>query len=113
MDTERMKRVLERVYGPVAPPAAGETPDALRECLRLETEAAVLLRYLVRASRACLNPLGEPLRRIVLLSRARQRLYGRTGETALPLTPETARRFAAECHAEESAAVRLLALAMK
>ena len=53
------------------------------------------------------------LRRIVLLSRARQRLYGRTGETALPLTPETARRFAAECHAEESAAVRLLALAMK
>ena len=150
MDTERMKRVLERVYGPVAPPAAGETPDALRECLRLETEAAVLLRYLVRASRACLNPLGEPLRRcearrralhaefflregerppqsppgtmpgvlsalrrIVLLSRARQRLYGRTGETALPLMPETARRFAAECHAEESAAARLLALAMK
>lgn len=150
MDTERMKRVLERVYGPVAPPAAGETPDALRECLRLETEAAVLLRYLVRASRACQSPLGESLhrcearrcalhaefflregerppqsrpgtmpgvlsalRRIVLLSRARQRLYGRTGETALPLTPETARRFAAECHAEESAAVRLLALAMK
>lgn len=150
MDTERMRRVLGRVYGPAAPPAAGETPDALRECLRLETEAAVLLRYLVRTSRACQSPLGESLhrcearrcalhaefflregerppqsrpgtppgvlsalRRIVLLSRARQRLYGRTGETALPLTPETARRFAAECHAEESAAARLLALAMK
>lgn len=150
MDTERMRRVLGRVYGPAAPPKEDETQDALRESLRWETEAAVLLRYLVRASRACQNPLGESLhrcearrcalhaefflregerppqsrpgtppgvlsalRRIVLLSRARQRLYGRTGETALPLTPETARRFAAECHAEESAAVRLLALAMK
>ena len=150
MDTERMKRVLERVYGPAAPAKEKEAPDALRESLRWETEAAVLLRYLVRTSRACRNLLGEPLRRcearrralhaefflregerppqsrpgtmpgvlsalrrIVLLSRARQRLYGRTGETALPLTPEAARRFAAECRAEESAAARLLALSMK
>lgn len=150
MDTERMKRVLERVYGSTAPARPEARPDALREGLRLETEAAALLRYLVRTSRACQNLLGEPLRRcearkktlhaefflregerapqsrpgtppgvlsalrqIVLLSRARVRLYGRAGEHDLPLMPETARRFAAECRAEESAAARLLALSMK
>ena len=31
MDTERMKRVLERVYGPVAPTEEKQAPDALRE----------------------------------------------------------------------------------
>ena len=150
MDTERMKRVLERVYGPAAPAKEKEAPDALRESLRWETEAAVLLRYLVRTSRACRNLLGEPLRRcearkkklhaefflregerapqsrpgmppgvlsalrrIVLIARARERLYESAGENALPLAPEAARRFAAECRAEESAAARLLALAMK
>lgn len=149
MDTERMKRVLERVYEPAAPAKEKEAPDVLRESLRWEREAAALLRYLVRTSRACRNPLGEPLRRcearrralhaefflregerppqsrpgtppgvlsalrrIVLLSRARMRLYESAGENALPLAPEAARRFAAECRAEESAAARLLALAM-
>ena len=150
MDTERMKRVLERVYEPAAPAKEKKTPDALRESLRWEAEAAALLHYLVRTSRACQNLLGEPLRRcearrralhaefflregerppqsrpgtppgvlsalrrIVLLSRARRRLYESAGENALPLAPEAARRFAAECRAEESAAARLLALSMK
>ena len=40
MDTERMKRVLERVYGPAAPAEEKKTPDALRESIRLEAEAA-------------------------------------------------------------------------
>ena len=53
------------------------------------------------------------LRQIVLLARARVRLYEGAKENALPLAPETARRFAAECRAEESAAARLLALSMK
>lgn len=53
------------------------------------------------------------LRQIVLLARARARLYESAKENALPLAPETARRFAAECRAEESAAARLLALSMK
>ena len=57
MDTERMKRVLERVYGPAAPAKEKEAPDALRESLRWETEAAVLLRYLVRTSRACMHSI--------------------------------------------------------
>ena len=150
MDTERMKRVLERVYEPAAPAKEKKTPDALRESLQWEAEAAALLHYLVRTSRACQNLLGEPLRRcearrralhaefflregerppqsrpgtppgvlsalrrIVLLSRARRRLYESAGENALPLAQEAARRFAAECRAEESAAARLLALAMK
>ena len=34
MDTERMKRVLERVYGPAAPAEEKKPPDALREALR-------------------------------------------------------------------------------
>ena len=53
------------------------------------------------------------LRQIVLLARARVRLYESAKENALPLAPETARRFAAECRAEEIAAARLLALSMK
>ena len=48
MDTERMKRVLERVYGPAAPTEEKKTPDALRESIRLEAEAAARLRYLMR-----------------------------------------------------------------
>ena len=44
MDTERMKRVLERVYGAVAPTEEKQAPDALRESIRLETEAAARLR---------------------------------------------------------------------
>ena len=47
MDTERMKRVLERVYKPAAPAKGKETPDALRESIRLETEAAARLRDVV------------------------------------------------------------------
>ena len=47
MDTERMKRVLERVYGPVAPTEEKQAPDALRESIRLETEAAARLRDVV------------------------------------------------------------------
>ena len=150
MDTERMKRVWERVYGPAAAPKEDKAPDTLRESLRLETAAAALLRYLVRTSRTCQNTLGEPLRRcearkkalhtefflregerapqshpgtppgvlsalrqIVLLSRARMRLYERAAEGSQPLAPETARRFAAECRAEESAAARLLAHAVQ
>lgn len=150
MDTERMKRVLERVYGPAAPAKEKETPDALREAIHLEAEAAARLRYLVRTSRACQNALGEALRRgearrralhaefflregertpqlrpgtapgvlsalrqIVLLARARAWLYESAKENTLPLAPETTRRFAAECRAEESAAARLLALSMK
>ena len=126
------------------------TPDALREAIRLEAEAAARLRYLIRTSRACQNAFGEALcrgetrrralhaefflregergsqlrsgtapgvlsalRQIVLLARARVRLYESAKENALPLAPETARRFAAECRAEESAAARLLALSMK
>ena len=148
MDTERMKRVLERVYGPAAPTEEKKPPDALREAIRFEAEAAARLRYLMRTSRACQNAFGEALRRcetrrralhaefflregerapqlrsgtapgvlsalrqIVLLARAR--LYESAKENALPLAPETARRFAAECRAEESAAARLLALSMK
>ena len=150
MDTERMKRVLERVYGSAAPEKPEEKPDALRESLRLETEAAALLRYLVRTSRACQNALTESLRRcearkktlhaefflregerapqsrpgtppgvlsalrrIALLSRARMRLYESTGENALPLAQEAARRFAVECRAEENAAARLLVLSLR
>lgn len=150
MDTERMKRVLERVYEPAAPAKEKKTPDALRESLQWEAEAAALLHYLVRTSRACQNLFGEPLRRcearrralhaefflregerppqsrpgtppgvlsalrrIVLLSRARRRLYESAGENALPLAQEAARRFAAECRAEESAAARLLALSLR
>lgn len=150
MDTERMKRVLERVHGPAAPEKEREAPDALREGVRLEAETAARLRYLMRTSRACQNAFGEALRRcetrrralhaefflregerapqlrpgtppgvlsalrqIVLLARARARLYESAKENALPLAPETARRFAAECRAEESAAARLLALSMK
>ena len=149
MDTERMKRVLERVYGPAAPTEEKKPPDALREALRFEAEAAARLRYLIRTSRACQNAFGEALRRcetrrralhaefflregerapqlrsgtapgvlsalrqIVLLCRARASLYERP-ENALPLSPDTARRFAAECRSEESAAARLLALSMK
>ena len=128
MDTERMKRVLERVYEPAAPAKEKKTPDALRESLQWEAEAAALLHYLVRTSRACQNLFGEPLRRcearrralhaefflregerppqsrpgtppgvlsalrrIVLLSRARRRLYESAGENALPLAQEAAR----------------------
>ena len=61
MDTERMKRVLERVYGPAAPTEEKKTPDALREAIRLEAEAAARLRYLIRTSRACQNAFGEAL----------------------------------------------------
>ena len=141
MDTERMKRVLERVYGPAAPTEEKKPPDALREAIRLEAEAAARLRYLIRTSRACrcetrrralhaefflregerapqlrsgtATGVLSALREIVLLARARVRLYESAKENALPLAPETARRFAAECRAEESAAARLLALSMK
>ena len=145
MDTERMKRVLERVYGPAAPTEEKKTPDALRESIRLEAETAARLRYLMRTSRACQNAFGEALRRCETRRRAlhaefflregerapqlrsgtapgvlsalrqiaRVRLYESAKENALPLAPETARRFAAECRAEESAAARLLALSMK
>ena len=63
MDTERMKRVLERVYGPAAPTEEKKPPDALREAIRLEAEAAARLRYLMCTSRACQNAFGEALRR--------------------------------------------------
>ena len=70
MDTERMKRVLERVYGPAAPTEEKKPPDALREAIRLEAEAAARLRYLMRTSRACQNAFGEALRRCETRRRA-------------------------------------------
>ena len=70
MDTERMKRVLERVYGPTAPTEEKKPPDALRESIRLEAEAAARLRYLMRTSRACQNAFGEALRRCETRRRA-------------------------------------------
>ena len=134
MDTERMKRVLERVYGPAAPAEEKKPPDALREAIRLEAEAAARLRYLMRTSRACQNAFGEALRRCETRRRAlHAEFFLREGERApqlcsgtapgvlsalrqivlLARAPETARRFAAECRAEEIAAARLLALSMK
>lgn len=70
MDTERMKRVLERVYGPAAPAEEKKPPDALREAIRFEAEAAARLRYLMRTSRACQNAFGEALRRCETRRRA-------------------------------------------
>ena len=131
MDTERMKRVLERVYGPAAPAEEKKPPDALREAIRMEAEAAArrrcetrrralhaefFLREGERAPQLCSGTAPgvlSALRQIVLLARARVRLYESAKENALPLAPETARRFAAECRAEEIAAARLLALSMK
>lgn len=150
MDSERIKRVMERVYGDAATAKAEKAPpDALREGLRLETAAAVHLRSVMRGSRACANAFGDilhrcdmrrntlireyflregekppllrvgapsgvlsALRQLVLLCRTRERLYEAAGENALPLQPETVRRFAAECRAEESAAAKLLALSL-
>ena len=150
MDTERLHRVMERVYGSAEAAAERRPPDALRECIRMEADAAALLRSVMHISAACRSALGGALRRcearrktlrtdfflregerpplrrqnappgvlsalrqIVLLARVRVRLYESAKENALPLAPETARRFAAECRAEESAAARLLALSMK
>lgn len=149
MDTERLHRVMERVYGSAEAAAERRPPDALRECIRMEADAAALLRSVMHISAACRSALGGALRRcearrktlrtdfflregerpplrrqnappgvlsalrqIVLLCRARTSLYERP-ENALPLSPDTARRFAAECRSEESAAARLLALSMK
>lgn len=149
MDTERLRRVMERVYGSAEAAAERRPPDALRECIRMEADAAALLRSVMHISAACRSALGGALRRcearrktlrtdfflregerpplrrqnappgvlsalrqIVLLCRARASIYERP-ENALPLSPDTARRFAAECRSEESAAARLLALSMK
>ena len=147
MDTERLRRVMERVYGSAEAVAERRPPDdALRECIRMEADAAALLRSVMHISAACRSALGGALRRcetrrktlrtefflrkgerpplrrqnappgvlsalrqLVLLSRARAALYERP-ENALPLSPDTARRFAAECRSEESAAARLLAM---
>ena len=91
MDTERMKRVLERVYGPAAPTEEKKTPDALRESIRLEAEAAARLRYLMRTSRACQNAFGEALRRCETRRRAlHAEFFLREGERAPQLRSGTA-----------------------
>lgn len=91
MDTERMKRVLERVYGPAAPAEEKKTPDALRESIRLEAEAAAWLRYLMRTSRACQNAFGEALRRCETRRRAlHTEFFLREGERAPQLRSGTA-----------------------
>ena len=146
MDTERLRRVMERVYGAAETAAERKPPDdALRECIRMETDAAAMLRSVMHISAACRSALGgalrrcemrrktlrteyylregenpprprqdlppgvlSALRRLVLLSRARTALYERPAESGLPLSPDTARRFAAECRSEETAAARLL-----
>lgn len=150
MDTERMRRVMERVYGVAGQAKATEEPDALLELLRLETESGALLRSVMRRSRACMDALGsayrrcearrkaldmeaflrlgEPspqrrtaavpgvlsaLRRLVLLCRARERLYAVPERGGLPFSAEISARFAAECRSEEAAARRLLALSQK
>ena len=92
--------------------------EALRRCetRRRALHAEFFLREGERAPqlRSGTAPgVLSALRQIVLLARARVRLYESAKENALPLAPETARRFAAECRAEESAAARLLALSMK
>ena len=147
MDTERLRRVMERVYGTAEPERQKKTPDALRECIRMEADGAALLRSVMHISAACRSALGGALRRcearrktlrtefflregeppplrrqnvppgvlsalrqLVLLSRARAALYERPAENGLPVSPDTARRFAAECRTEESAAARLLAM---
>ena len=90
MDTERMKRVLERVYGPFAPTEEKQAPDALRESIRLETEAAARLRYLIRTSRACQNAFGEALRRCEARRRAlHAEFFLREGERAARRRPGT------------------------
>ena len=91
MDTERMKRVLERVYGPAAPAEEKKPPDALREAIRLEAEAAARLRYLMRTSRACQNAFGEALRRCETRRRAlHAEFFLREGERAPQLCSGTA-----------------------
>lgn len=92
--------------------------EALRRCetRRRALHAEFFLREGERAPQLCSGTAPgvlSALRQIVLLARARVRLYESAKENALPLAPETARRFAAECRAEESAAARLLALSMK
>jgi len=91
MDTERMKRVLERVYGPAAPAEEKKPPDALRESIRLEAEAAARLRYLMRTSCACQNAFGEALRRCETRRRAlHAEFFLREGERAPQLRSGTA-----------------------
>ena len=91
MDTERMKRVLERVYGPAAPAEEKKPLDALRESIRLEAEAAARLRYLIRMSRACQNAFGEALRRGETRRRAlHAEFFLREGERAPQLRSGTA-----------------------
>ena len=92
--------------------------EALRRCetRRRALHAEFFLREGERAPQprsGTATGVLSALRQIVLLARARVRLYESAKENALPLAPETARRFAAECRAEESAAARLLALSMK
>ena len=60
MDTERMKRVLERVYGPAAPAEEKKPPDALREAIRLEAEAALSYAHEPRVSE-CFRRSAAPL----------------------------------------------------
>ena len=91
MDTERMKRVLARVYGPAAPTEEKKPPDALREAIRLEAEAAARLRYLMRTSRACQNAFGEALCRGEMRRRAlHAEFFLREGERAPQLRSGTA-----------------------
>ena len=91
MDTERMKRVLERVYGPAAPAEEKKPPDALREAILLEAEAAARLSYLKRTSRACQNAFGEALRRCETRRRAlHAEFFLREGERAPQLCSGTA-----------------------
>ena len=40
MDTERLRRVMERVYGSAEAAEERRPPDALRECIRMEADAA-------------------------------------------------------------------------
>ena len=95
-------------------PRSTEPDAAVRPLCQLHAE--FFLREGERAPQLCSGTAPgvlSALRQIVLLARARVRLYESAKENALPLAPETARRFAAECRAEEIAAARLLALSMK
>ena len=98
MDTERMKRVLERVYGPAAPTEEKKPPDALRENIRLEAEAAARLRYLMRTSRACQNAFGEALRRCETRRRAlHAEFFLREGERGPQLRRASYQRCGRSC----------------
>ena len=85
MDTERMRRVMERVYGSAGQTKAPEETDALSELLRLETESGALLRLVMRRSRACMDALGGAYRRCEARRKAlAMEMFLRLGEPSPP-----------------------------